>query len=128
MLGVLLLTGAAMQSAPWPYRLEWEHDGAQLTHFELCVDNECNRIDAARTQGASTWTAAVPVLSQGLHTLVVYACFNGACTAGTPPISINVTPGPSINQPNQPGPANPPSPPVTPPPGRKAPPRRPPKV
>jgi hypothetical protein len=122
--GVILLAGVAVQSSQWSYRLEWEHDGASTTHFELCVDNECRSIDAART-GSRTWSAAVPILTVGFHTLVVSACNNAVCTPGTPSISVNVTPGPVISPPNQPPPTPPPTPPA---PGRKAPPRRPPKT
>lgn len=120
MVGVILLVGAAMQSSPWAYRLEWEHDGSAMTHFELCVDNECRSLDAART-GVRSWAAPVPLLAEGFHTLIVNACNEGACTPGVPPIAVNVTPGPTINPPNQP-----PPPPQA--PGRRAPPRRPPKT
>jgi hypothetical protein len=115
--GMILLAGLAAQSSQWPYRLEWEHDGASITHFELCVDSECRPIDAART-GTRTWTAPVPILAVGFHTLVVSACNDTLCIAGAPAVSVNVTPGPTISQPNQPTP---------PAPGRRAPPRHPPK-
>jgi hypothetical protein len=117
--GVILLAGVAVQSSQWAFRLEWEHDGASTTHFELCVDNECRSIDASRT-GTRTWSAPVPILAVGFHTLVVSACNGPACTPGAPAVSVNVTPGPTINQPNQPAPS--PSA-----PGRRAPPRHPPK-
>jgi hypothetical protein len=117
--GLAMLAGAAGQSSQWPYRLEWEHDGAAVTHFQLCVDSECRPVDASQRQGSRTWSVAVPILTQGLHTLIVYACNDTACTAGIPPVSVNVTPGPTIGTPGSPAP--------TPPSTTKAPPRRPPK-
>src|SRR4029453_17021829 len=92
--GIVLLAGAAAQTSQWPYRLEWEHDGALVPHFELCIDNECKPVDASPRQGSRTWSVAVPLLPQGFHTLVIYACNNAACTAGVPSVSVNVTPGP----------------------------------
>jgi hypothetical protein len=118
--GVILLAGAAMQAGQWSYRLAWDHDGVSMTHFELCVDAECRRIDATLT-GSGSWSAPLPVLPLGFHTLVVLACNNTTCTPGSPSVSVNVTPGPTIGLPNQPNQPTPPAP------GRKAPPRRPPK-
>jgi hypothetical protein len=119
-IGMVLLTATAHTQAPsWSYRLEWEHDGASITHFELCVDNSCQTLPANRAPGTNTWSAALPLLAQGFHTLVVYGCNSTACTPGIPPLSVDVQPGPVISQT--------PGPPSTPPPGRRAPPRRPPK-
>jgi hypothetical protein len=122
--GIILLAGAAMQSSQWSYRLEWEHDGAGITHFELCVDNACNRVEASRS-GQRTWWTRLPVLSEGFHVLVINACNNAMCTAGDPTVAVNVTPGPTIGQPVPP--PTPPTPTPPPAPGGKAPPRHPPR-
>ena len=120
--GVILLAGAALQSNPWPYRVEWEHNGALTSNYQLCSETgDCRALDAQRI-GGQTWSAPLPVLPQGFHTLVLFACNETACSAGTPTVSMNVTPGTTTNSP-----APTTQPPVTTPPGGRAPPRRPPK-
>jgi hypothetical protein len=120
-----LVTATMMLQASWSYRVEWEHDGNNVTHFQLCVDNDCQSVSATRGSGTQTWSAPVPVLSVGMHTLSISACNSRSCTAGSPAISVNVTPGPIISNPPT---TPPPTPPPTNPPSRRAPPRRPPKT
>jgi hypothetical protein len=119
-----MTTTAEMQPPSWTYRLEWEHDGQAVTHFELCLDTGCRTLDATRTQGARTWSAPLPILTEGFHTLLVYACNNATCVQGVPSVAVNVLPGPVVASPNTPPPPQTPTPG---PPTQKAPPRRPPK-
>jgi hypothetical protein len=122
----VVLAMAAIQTAPWPFRLEWEHDGLAVSQFQLCVDGgDCSALAATRV-ASDTWSAPLPLLSQGFHTLTVNACNGSLCTPGTPTLSVNVRPsGPDVV-------GSPPSaPPATPSPqapGNRAPPRHPPKA
>jgi hypothetical protein len=123
-IGIVLLAATAHAQAPsWPYRLEWEHDGASITHFDLCVGSSCQMLAATRAQGTNTWSAPLPVLAQGFHTLAVYACNSTTCAQGIPTLSLDVQPGAVV----APTPGAPTSPTTPTPPGRRAPPRRPPK-
>jgi hypothetical protein len=120
--GIVWMTTAEMQPS-WTYRLEWEHDGQSVTHFELCLDTGCRTLDATLRPGTRTWSAPLPILTEGFHTLAVYACNNATCVQGVPSVAVNVLPGPVVAAPNTPPPQTPtPGPPTT-----KAPPRRPPR-
>jgi hypothetical protein len=122
--GMMWLTTAEMQSSSWAYRLEWEHDGQSVTHFELCFDSGCRTLDVTLTPGSRTWSAPLPILTEGFHTLAVFACNNLTCVQGSPSVAVNVLPGPVVAT------SNAPQAPQTPhpgPPTRKNPPRRPPK-
>lgn len=114
----VLLAGAAIQTGP--FRLEWEHSGASVSEFQLCVDGTCSTLDATRRGGSDTWSAPLPGLPQGFHTLIVAACNGTVCTPGAPALSVNVQPtGPDV--------VTPPPTPTPPAPGTKAPPRHPPR-
>lgn len=134
---ILLLMAGAAQGQQWTYRLAWEHDGSSVSHYEVCSGNECRRLDASR-QGGNVWTAPLPLLPQGFYTLVVYACNSMGCTPGSPNLSVNVLPGPTIGEPGTPPPGTPPPPttgqpppvqqPRPGPPTQRYPPRRPPGI
>ena len=106
-LALLLLTGrghaghAAQQSssnAPWSFQLEWEHDGAVGTYYQLCVDNACTPLGATRYSG-QTWRAPLPALPEGEHRLVVKACSGTNCVPGTPDLLVRILPPSARRQP-----------------------------
>jgi hypothetical protein len=124
LLGFGLILAAGGQAEPWPFRIEWVHSGAGVTEFQLCRAGECSVL-AAQRSGVELWSAPLPLLPEGLHTLTVFACNAGGCTAGNPAMVVEVRanrpttvsdPGNATNPPPQsPGPT-------------KAPPRHPPRV
>jgi ABC-type phosphate transport system substrate-binding protein len=117
------------QTSEWTHRLQWEHDGQNVSRFDVCINGSCQGLEASRVAGSDTWSAPLPRLPQGLNTVVVYACNETRCAEGWPTLSVNVQSSGSVSPGSGGTTAPPPAPPssTVPAPGRKAPPRHPPK-
>jgi hypothetical protein len=89
MLGVLAPPGPSAAQPAWSYALHWEHDGASVTHFRMCVDGACEIVSADRVS-SSTWSARLPLLSAGDHRIILEACNVTVCTAGRPEVFVRV--------------------------------------
>jgi hypothetical protein len=74
----------------WGFRLAWEHNGRDVTHFEMCVDAEPCRVLDAVFEGGETWEAPLPVLTPGPHRIVVRSCNGASCSSGSPELSVRV--------------------------------------
>lgn len=105
LIGVLLPGTAARTQSAWPFALQWEHDGTLMSHFQLCVDGACAPLEAKRV-GGETWSAPLPLLTEGEHRLVVQACSGTACADGRPELFVRaqgVSTGPAQSPVTPPG-------------------------
>jgi hypothetical protein len=102
---VIVAAGGTVQAQSWPFELRWEHDGTGLGFFEICIDGQCQPVDARRVSG-STWGCPLPAMREGEHRLVVRACNTAGCATSQPDVFVRVLPvatGPS--QPTAPPPS-----------------------
>jgi len=87
---VLVLLAGVSASAQQPVagteRLAWSHDGVNVSRFELAVDASAPTVLVV-TQTGTEYTAPLPALTPGTHTLAVRACNVAGCSA---PLSISV--------------------------------------
>jgi len=87
---VLLLLLSTVASAQQPVagteRLAWNHDGINVTRFELAVDGGAPA-PVTVTMAGVDYTAPLPALTPGTHTLTLAACNIAGCSA---PLSISV--------------------------------------
>ena len=80
---VVCVEGVSVGQSAWPFELRWEHDGSNVSHFDVCVDGRCEHGAAQRvSEGGATWRMSVPAMTEGEHRLVVRACNQGSCTGG----------------------------------------------
>ena len=88
---VVCVEGVGVGQSAWPFELRWEHDGSNVTHFDVCVDGRCEQGAAQRvSEGGATWRMSVPAMTEGEHALVVRACNEASCTAGAPEVFVRV--------------------------------------
>jgi hypothetical protein len=89
-LSVLLLLLSTVASAQTPVagteRLAWSHDGVNVSRFELSVDAG-PQTALVVTQTGLDYTAPLPALTPGTHTLSLTACNVAGCSA---PLAIQV--------------------------------------
>ena len=89
-LTVLFLFLASFASAQQPVagteRLAWNHDGINVSRFELAVDGGAP-VPVTVTMAGADYTAPLPAMTPGTHTLSVRACNVAGCSA---PLSISV--------------------------------------
>ena len=90
----LLVSPASMTpvlaQSSWVFQLEWDHAGGRADYYRLCVDGACIVLGDAHPVQGTRWRAALPLLPQGEHRLVVEACGQAQCLAGEPDLMIRV--------------------------------------
>lgn len=83
-LSLAFLLLAALGSAQPPPRIYWEHDGANLTHFECQIESSARvNLSGLVTQNGTTYDTALSncgTLATGAQLLYIYACNGGLCT------------------------------------------------
>jgi hypothetical protein len=103
MVAVALLiagTAAAQTQAPSPpgnTRLAWDHDGLNVTSWELVIDGGAPAVVQATPfpNGSNSWSTPFPALTPGPHTLIMRACNIGGCAASDPfAVNVVVVPNP----------------------------------
>ena len=91
-----LVAGASGQTAP---RMEWVHDGLNLSRFEVIIDDGVPVSLGKPTPIGQTYGAPLPTLTAGTHSLVIRACYdNGTvsdttddlCTAAAPIVVVKL--------------------------------------
>lgn len=97
LLAVLLSTVGA-QAQPTPVlptaQLAFDHDGVDTDRYELAVDGgEWAATPATGVDGV--YTAALPALTPGQHTLVVRACGLAGCSVGSNVLTVRLVVVPS---------------------------------
>lgn len=69
---VLWPVAPAAQSAPSVY---WTHDGESVSYFEIVVDGVTPGSNVGLpTPSGTSYSAALPTLTTGVHTIAVRAC------------------------------------------------------
>lgn len=69
--------------------LSWSHDGAHVTEFQVIVDGGTAQSLGLPTPVGTTYTASLPTMTAGVHTLAVRAC-NGSYCSSTVTITVVV--------------------------------------
>ena len=81
-----LVAVAAQEPIAGTERLAWDHDGINVSRFELSVDGGAPTVLVV-TQAGTEYRAPLPALTPGTHTLAVTACNVAGCSA---PLAIQV--------------------------------------
>ena len=76
----------AQQPVAGTERLAWNHDGINVTRFELAVDAGAPSVLVV-TQTGTEYTAPLPAMTPGTHTLTLAACNVAGCSL---PLAITV--------------------------------------
>ncbi len=89
---VFVLAGSLAGAQTPVFELRWEHDGIGVGRFEVCIDGQCQGIEAVRVPDTNTWTwgALVPTMSPGEHRVVLRACNDAGCSNGQPELFVRV--------------------------------------
>lgn len=80
--GLVLLIGICGFQAP--LRVYWTHDGQNVTRFEIVIDAGTPTDVGLPTPVRRQYSAPLPTLTAGTHSLVVRACNANTCTASVP--------------------------------------------
>jgi hypothetical protein len=89
---VFVLAGSLAGAQSTAFQLRWEHDGIGVGRFEVCIDGQCQAIDAVRVPDSNVWGAPVPNMSAGEHRVMIRACNDVGCTNGQPELFVRVIP------------------------------------
>lgn len=76
----------AQQSVAGTERLGWTHDGVNVARFEATVDAAAP-VTLTVTQAGTDYTAPLPAMTPGTHTIAVRACNVAGCGA---PMTVTV--------------------------------------
>lgn len=84
----VLLSAPALAQQPiaGTERLAWTHDGINVSRFEATVDAAAP-VTLTVTQAGTDYTAPLPAMTPGTHTIAVRACNVAGCSA---PLTIAV--------------------------------------
>jgi hypothetical protein len=90
---LVLVSTLGLAQPPAP-RVQWDHDGIDVTRFEIVIDTVNITDVGLPTPVGTTYTAALPALTDGVHTLVVQACNASACTSSAALTVVKMEPSP----------------------------------
>ena len=81
-------------SPPAPTSIvQWSHDGAGVTRFEIWVDGTAVSTVPVTTAPEGDWTEPLPWMIPGIRTIQVAACNDLGCAASAP-LTVRVISGP----------------------------------